>query len=353
VSAALQELEQAWPGGLEQVPQCPVCGELRREGELSSLRDASFGAAPGAWSLQRCLGCRALYLDPRPDATSIHLAYRNYFTHVSVRTEARVGLAWLKHAMANGYRNRLFGTTLTPSLAIGGFLTPLFPATADHIRREDRGIGHSKDSRGRILDVGCGNGHFLGVVRRLGWLGYGVEIDTIAAAAARGRGCEILGSQLGDLSHSYDQFFDVITLSHVIEHLHDPVSALRHCRRLLKQGGYVWIETPNTDSVGYEIYGGYWRGLEPPRHLVLFNSRSLRSCLQRAGFERIRILPPRDAGERLFTLSAAMQLGRIAERDRSPLPRDAREHARTAAATARSTVLQDPERSEFVAAIAH
>jgi 2-polyprenyl-3-methyl-5-hydroxy-6-metoxy-1,4-benzoquinol methylase len=352
VNAALQECTDQWPGGLEDVRKCPVCGDPRRASELEGLGDATFGATMGTWSLKRCLSCRAAYLDPRPDPSSIHLAYRNYYTHAPVKAATRSVAAFLKHALANGYRNHLFGTKLKPALALGALLTPLFPAIAQHIQEEDRGVGRRDGVPGRLLDVGCGNGHFMQVAQRLGWLSYGVDADTAAATAARRCG-EILGSQIHELGPDYAQFFQVVTLSHVIEHVHDPVDTLQHCWRILQPGGYVWIETPNIDSVGYEVFGPQWRGLEPPRHLVLFNPASLRSCLERAGFERIRILPPRDVAEYLFTLSAAMQSGRIAERDRSPLPQQVLQRVRQAVVRARSIVRSDPTRSEFVTAVAY
>lgn len=80
--------------------------------------------------------------------------------------------------------------------------------------------------------------------------------------------------------------FDVITLNHVIEHVSDPIELLRSCYRLLKLGGQLWLQTPNIDSLGSRRYGRHWRGLEPPRHLVLFDPVSLRSALHQAGFQR-------------------------------------------------------------------
>jgi 2-polyprenyl-3-methyl-5-hydroxy-6-metoxy-1,4-benzoquinol methylase len=353
VNAALQQAA-GWPGGLEDVRTCPACGDPRRKDELDDLRDATFAAAVGSWSLKRCVGCRVAYLDPRPDPASIHLAYRNYYTHAPMMAATRSVSAFLKHALANGYRNHLHGTKLKPALLAGALLTPLFPAVAQHLREEDRGIGRREGSPGRLLDVGCGNGHFMQVARRLGWLSYGVDADAAAAAAATAARCgEIIGSQIDDVGVGYDGFFDVVTLSHVIEHVHDPLETLRHCWRILQPGGYAWIETPNIDSVGYEVYGGHWRGLEPPRHLVLFSPASLRSCLERAGFERIRILPPRNVAEHLFTLSAAMQCGRIAERDTSPLPMQVRQQVRQAVMRAEGIVRRDPTRSEFVTAVAY
>jgi hypothetical protein len=77
-------------------------------------------------------------------------------------------------------------------------------------------------------------------------------------------------------------------MSHSIEHLHDPVDVLHEIRRILQPGGTVWIDTPNLNSNGHKVFGADWRGLEPPRHLVLFTTAALSSTLSRAGFDQIR-----------------------------------------------------------------
>src|SRR5215471_6561033 len=83
VSKSSTGCEREWPGTLEPVRHCPLCGGERSEAEQQNLHDRTFGVAPGAWTFRRCLACRALYLDPRPDRASIHVAYRNYYTHVT------------------------------------------------------------------------------------------------------------------------------------------------------------------------------------------------------------------------------------------------------------------------------
>jgi SAM-dependent methyltransferase len=88
-----------------------------------------------------------------------------------------------------------------------------------------------------------------------------------------------------------DETYDAVTMSHVIEHLHDPVSALQEVRRILKPGGTLWIVTPNVESIGHRRFGVNWRGLEPPRHLVLFSGASLAEALDRAGFWPVVALP--------------------------------------------------------------
>jgi SAM-dependent methyltransferase len=82
--------------------------------------------------------------------------------------------------------------------------------------------------------------------------------------------------------------YDVITLSHVIEHVHDPSALLRAIYRMLRPGGLLWLETPNLDSLGHARFGRNWRGLEPPRHLLLFSVDSLKFALAQAGFTRLR-----------------------------------------------------------------
>jgi 2-polyprenyl-3-methyl-5-hydroxy-6-metoxy-1,4-benzoquinol methylase len=345
------DLTLPWPGGLEAVRQCPVCSDPRRREERVGVRDGAFGAAPGLWNLQRCLGCEALYLDPRPDRASLHLAYRDYHTH-AVTPPVDAFVARLRRALSNGYRNRIFATETRPSLRVGAFLMPLFSARAAHIRKEDRGLGRAGAPGMRVLDVGCGNGSFLAWARELGWECYGVEIDPVAADVARNLGVAILGSEVRELGTEYAGSFDAITLSHVIEHLYDPMEVLRQCWSLLKPGGSIWLETPNTDSLGYEVYGSHWRGLEAPRHLVLFNTASLRWSLEHAGFERVRVLPPADLIEPMFAVSAAMRLGRIAETDARPLSGEVRKEASRATRRARSILRRDAGKSEFITMIA-
>jgi SAM-dependent methyltransferase len=73
-------------------------------------------------------------------------------------------------------------------------------------------------------------------------------------------------------------------MNHVIEHVHDPVSMLKECHRILKEGGRLVAITPNIRSWGHRIYQRAWRGLEPPRHLQIFSRPSLTASAVQAGF---------------------------------------------------------------------
>lgn len=342
----------SWPShGLERVRRCPVCGTEGAEDELQGLTDTTYGNAPGEWALKRCSGCRSAYLDPRPTPESIGLAYTSYYTHAAARPTGTLG-RWLRNAVGNSERNRLFHARLRPSIAGGWLLARAFPRISDRIRLEARGI-ERLGAPGRLLDVGCGNGEFLALAAQIGWSGYGVELDPQAAGIARSRGGKVIGARISELETEFDSFFDAVTLSQVIEHVHDPIEFLGHCRRVLRPGGYLWVETPNIDSIGYEIYGRFWRGLEPPRHLVVFNPSSLRSALGRAGFVDAATIPHRDVLEDLFARSARIKAGYLAEIETGSLPGPARRELAADIRAARRRAAADPGRSEFICAVAH
>ena len=103
--------------------------------------------------------------------------------------------------------------------------------------------------------------------------------------------------------------FDAITLSHVIEHVYDPNALLESCFKLLRPNGYIWIDTPNIDAQGHRYYGPFWRGLEPPRHLVLFTRNSLMHAVRQAGFIDVRDAPYQPLCAVLFAKSEALSFG--------------------------------------------
>jgi 2-polyprenyl-3-methyl-5-hydroxy-6-metoxy-1,4-benzoquinol methylase len=138
--------------------------------------------------------------------------------------------------------------------------------------------------RGRLIDIGCGNGAFLARMRALGWDVVGVEPDPGAARIGRERyGLTIHPGGLEE-GHFGSDSFDAVTMGHVIEHLADPLSTLECVRDALKRGGHLVIHTPNLSSLGHRWFRKDWRGLEPPRHLFIFRPQTLRKIVEVAGF---------------------------------------------------------------------
>ena len=102
------------------------------------------------------------------------------------------------------------------------------------------GIYPKKKANERLLDLGCGNGSFLLRARCAGWDVVGLDPDPKAVEVACSQGLDVRLGDLGTLDPSIEQF-DVITLAHVIEHVHHPAKVLEACYRLLRTGGFLWI----------------------------------------------------------------------------------------------------------------
>jgi 2-polyprenyl-3-methyl-5-hydroxy-6-metoxy-1,4-benzoquinol methylase len=294
---------------LEQVEFCPVCGDSRRSEAYGGLADSVFFCAPGTWRLERCEGCRSLYLNPRPTQETIGLAYARYFTHTPAPrpTSASMGrMRRLQRALANGYRNRRYGTREEPSTAFGALAARLLPLHRALMDVELRHLPKATPGA-RVLDVGCGDGAFLDRAKAAGWCTVGVDVDPAAVAVARSRQIDV---RCGGIDAAADQGpFDAITISHVIEHVHDPAGMLRTARAMLKPGGSLWIDTPNVDSLGHRVFGASWLGLDPPRHLVLFTPASLGHLLAAAGFVVARTVSRFEVCASVFAASSRIAAG--------------------------------------------
>ena len=305
-------INKPWPKeGLESISQCPVCGNSDKILLYNGLKDRVFFCAQGEWTLWRCRNCSSAYINPRPNKETIGLAYRNYFTHETSINKIEALSLWkrFRRTLANGFRNYKFGSDLHPSSRLGIALA-LFPEQLNMLNSAYRNLEklNSNSSKQRLLDIGCGNGGFLFFAKSTGREVVGIDLDEKAVSVARENG---LDARLGsiDILDSKREKFDIITLGHVIEHVHDPLYLLRKCYNLLNKRGYIWIDTPNIDSEGHRIYGRNWRGLEPPRHLVLFSYNSLRKALMDAGFSNIQDQPYRPLCKDLFKASEAVSKG--------------------------------------------
>lgn len=272
-----------WPkADLETVPSCPVCQSRDRALLYDDLADRIFWVAPGKWAMWRCLECASGFLDPRPTRESIHRAYTKYYTHGPTSAQPQVGTLFgrLRRGVGNAYRNARFGTR-RPAVPFASALVRFWPELRRRIDMEFRLLPYKSSGCQRLLDVGCGNGDFLLRARDAGWRVAGTEPDAVARDAALNNGLDVRPS-IEDFPE--EGRFDYITANHVIEHVHDPQEFLESIKRRLKSGGGLFLETPNIDAPSHARYGSDWRGLEPPRHLVMFGRKALAYLITRTGF---------------------------------------------------------------------
>jgi SAM-dependent methyltransferase len=139
-----------------------------------------------------------------------------------------------------------------------------------------------------IVDIGCGDGSRLKLLRKLGppnWKLEGVDIDESATSVASSPG---VGVRIGDAHHLNlpESSVDLALMIDLIEHLEDPAEAFRSVIRILKPGGHLLVLAENTDSLAFKAFRTrHWGGYNFPRHWYLFNPRTIGRLATQSGYD--------------------------------------------------------------------
>ncbi|MGA2587245.1 MAG: class I SAM-dependent methyltransferase [Candidatus Aminicenantales bacterium] len=246
------------------------------------LVDKLYGV-PGEWNWLRCPACGLFWLNPRPIPEDMEKLYEHYHTHAAEvpQTPPRAGPASLRRSGRKAILAVRFGyapRNLTKTAAAMGWFLSSIPSFRERAGREVLWL--RKKPRGRLLEIGCGNGEFLRCMQARGWDVVGIEPDPVANGTARRRfGLDVLRDPIEE-AYLEAASFDAIAMNNVIEHLENPVRTLGECARLLRKGGELVIVTPNVESLGHRVFGRAWRGLEPPRHFFLFSMSTLKAAFR-------------------------------------------------------------------------
>ena len=237
---------------------CPVC-KIGEGHHFLHVKD--YTVSHKTFELQKCNNCGFVFtLDP-PGQDEIGQYYQsdNYISHTN---------------SSKGIQNKLYQL-------VRGF------ALKQKVRLIKK---TSKKNQGIILDYGCGTGNFLCEIKKSGWAILGIEPD----ASARKTASELSGEKINTPDHlknSNSEHFDVITLWHVLEHVHQLDDLLSTFKRILKKGAYIIIAVPNLDAWDASYYKEYWAAYDVPRHLYHFNPKSMDRLLSQYGFKHISTNP--------------------------------------------------------------
>lgn len=284
-------------------PTCDLCGSA---GELRypDLQDRHFDA-PGTWTELQCPRCQLIWLNPRPSPRDLPVLYADYYTH-GVPEETSLFVKSILRgipAATQHYDDMVSDPWVRRLGRVFSWFGPL---------RElgQRGtLGLSRDTGSSLLDFGCGDGAFLRHMRGLGWNVAGVEQDPRArVVASRVIAADAVYANIEDARAAMPQGYDVITLSHVIEHLLDPIPTLEQLASALRPGGKLVIATPNTESRGHRHFHRNWLHLDPPRHITLYNPSTLTDLVRRAGFRVERVETPASSSHFVYQASALLEL---------------------------------------------
>ena len=302
---------QQWPQQeLDYLSACPICNSKDYTLAHKALRDVTFGVAAGSWDIWVCNSCSSGFLNPRPSTRSIKLAYGNYYTHEPSRTvQVDSKPHNLRTAVSNGFLNWRFGTNLKPAAKLGIPFALMWPPVRRKLEQRFRQLPRIP-KEGKVLDLGCGNGNFVAKLTSAGITAEGVDFDTNAVRQAKSAGLNV---HYGDITYyeNATSEFDIVTMSHVIEHIHNPTHCLEDIHRLLKKPGFLHMEYPNINSLGHETFGQDWRGLEVPRHLTLPSMRGIQHILKKVGFRRIRFNPCSHTLNNMFQASNKLKKQRL------------------------------------------
>ena len=270
---------------------CDLCGSDRVQVVLRQ-RDLMFDESPEEFTVVRCTVCALLYLNPRPTRLEIGRYYPVQY-YPSVPPKLRRGFEQsLKRVSSMVKRWIMEDFYGYPSSQVQGLFRRLrklvlWPEKA-------RRVFQGRDifpwiGQGRLLDVGCGSGGNLTTLQGQGWDVYGIEMSETAAAQARERVGDRIHVGTLETAPFGEESFDLVFLSHSLEHFFSPAEALARVRRLLKPNGMAVIAVPNAGSLEAKLFGLWWVPWDPPRHLYHFDQDTLSRLLKQAGFRVVRI----------------------------------------------------------------
>jgi len=237
--------------------QCPMCGSDRAT-LLLRQTDRLYRTTPKEFGVVRCQQCGLIRLDPQPTPDELRQYYpENYW--------------------------------FAPDRSVVARLEEMYRRTVlrGHVRFVARALRGSP-ARGPLLDVGCGGGLFLAMMRQRGFRVVGLDNSREAAAVAWRY--HQVPAVVADLERApfCPGTFAGIAMSHVLEHLPDPCLYLSAAHRLLAPEGRLVIFVPNAASLQFALLGKRWNGLDVPRHLYDYRDRDVQRILENMGFAVVR-----------------------------------------------------------------
>ena len=233
-----------------EATHCPMCGsdDLRVRLTMPDV----FQGKPGRFRLRRCGACNHTFQDPRLNARGLAFYYRDAYDGRNA-----TGMDTLFSSYVQPYEDRV-----------------------EMVRRH-----HDSE---RWLDVGCGHGHLCakGQIMLPGVRFDGLDMGE-GVQTARDRGW-LQTAHLGlfpEQAETLKEAYDVVSMSHYLEHTIDPRAEIAAAYTVLKPGGVFLIEVPDPDSPWIRFLGRFWMPWFQPQHLHFVSSIQLASLLREAGFQ--------------------------------------------------------------------
>ena len=226
---------------MEHLNACPVCKHTSLK---KSLVCTDYTVSKENFELTDCQNCGFRFTNPRPEAQDIGRYYQSE--------------EYISHSDTNK-----------------GLVSKAYQAVRQITLRSKLNLINEINGgkAGNLLDIGCGTGYFLQTCKNAGWKVAGVEPDDNARRLAESQtGIKI---ETDFLQAQYPESFDVITMWHVLEHVHKLDENLDKLKKLIGKNGHLVIAVPNHASYDAEKYGNQWAAYDVPRHLYHFTPSTI------------------------------------------------------------------------------
>jgi SAM-dependent methyltransferase len=235
---------------MEKLNSCPSCGDTKISPFLTAK---DYTVSKEDFEINRCQSCELLFTNPRPTSSEAGPYYSsdNYISHSDTQ---------------EGVINKLYHLVRNFTL-----------------KQKTRWIKNEKTGNLELLDIGCGNGHFLHACQKAGWKISGMELDPVTAARAKNMlGIDIYPS-IQEIPK--EERFRLISLWHVLEHVYELEEYFKFFKSRIAKEGVLLLALPNSKSFDAHYFKEYWAAYDVPRHIYHFDPITIESLAQRHGFK--------------------------------------------------------------------
>jgi len=246
--------------------KCAICQSDKTK---KYLKNVSSVYSDRLYNLVRCHDCGFIFTSPEPNEETLNDIYENkysYDVHLLIHEEKR-------------YRAKKFA-----------------------------GIAKKSGSKVKVLEIGSMYGFLIESLQKYGFKCTGLEIDKKAVEHCRKNDLDVRNETLEIFLENNREKYDLIVMSHVLEHIVDPKEYLEKMKRLLGEKGKIMIIVPNATSFTGKIFGKYWGYWQVPVHVNHFSKKSLQQLFENSGF-RLGSIRTVGGDSLLFLSTLANMLG--------------------------------------------
>lgn len=240
---------------MNTIHTCPVCYSQRTQ-FVFNVKD--YTVSQKEFTVWHCDDCQHRFTADIPSESEIGVYYQSedYISHTNTQ---------------KGLVNRLYHIVRSWALK----------------SKRNTIVKYSGKQQANLLDIGCGTGAFLNTMKLANWTVSGLEPDETARAQAQ-KNFNFLPESPDKLFAFAEESFDAITMWHVLEHVHKLHPYIAQIHKILKKDGVFFVAVPNYRSLDAEIYQDKWAAYDVPRHLYHFSPESMKTLLQKYGFQIIQ-----------------------------------------------------------------